>query len=162
MAHSFQSWWRVLNSWRVRVIAAVVFCAALLTGIATALKNVKTIADFMHIGKTNVVLTARTVNFVTDMGTKAEHIKVDLTIQKSGEAPLHNCKFEGWLANFGARLDYLPYTGSFSIPAGTFSQDMDIWLHRPDYMFGEYSGRLILSCDQVVSEPLTFPTHMPR
>jgi hypothetical protein len=168
MANSFRSWWprrwRVLNSWRARVIAAIVFCTTLIAGTAALIKNIQIIKEFVGIGKRQLralrsmpeqQILSLTQTQMLDTSWLSSH-------RKSGTAPLHGCKFEGWLGNFGARLDYLPYESSFSMPSGNFAQEMAIWLFRPNYMMGEYDGRLILSCDQAVSAPLTFPSHMPR
>jgi hypothetical protein len=55
MANSFRSWWprrwRVLNSWRARVIAAIVFCTTLIAGTAALIKNIQIIKEFVGIGK---------------------------------------------------------------------------------------------------------------
>jgi hypothetical protein len=155
-----QEHWRSWTPWRTRVTTVILFCTAVIAGAATVIANVKSISEFLHLGQpkgTRVELDAQRIMFpVNPADRKGQVILLNLTIQKFGADAVRGCKFEAWFGNEGLQLGKVPYIGSFSIPPGNSTQEMQITLYRPPLWVGAFDVRLILSCNEVVSDPLVF------
>ncbi|MGQ2186062.1 hypothetical protein ACT4MK_22295 [Bradyrhizobium barranii] len=132
--------------------------AAVTAGVAGLISNGKSIGEALGLIKSEdpLVFTSSSLGMKPIQKKKERQVTVAIRVSKSVPAPARNCRVESERDGYQVPLKLTNYGPSFSLPNGTVTRDVTVWVSPIIPHVGLNSPTVAVICDNMGSGSATF------